>query len=271
MPKHISATTAKVETAIIARMLMCGIDVPEALKEFVGKQREEAWIPNPEASGATVPGPKGLWVAVDPIPAYVDAGWMPAENPFSGRTDTAMARRILDDARIDAAIVAPAMSMLVDIEQVEHVVLVEAVEALKRRLNDAPLDRTEPAHHALMEVFAKICAVLGRNDLFDATLISVASGNARKWPNERIRVNRDESGSALDALLNSALVFAITSGGPLIDQMRTFSSRLEDIANAWPTANSAVISCLDVVVRKVDAPTAAGALWPALIGLRTRR
>ncbi|RWN26109.1 MAG: hypothetical protein EOR97_30070 [Mesorhizobium sp.] len=264
-------TSAKVEVAIVARMLRSGLEVPEALKELVGIQREEAWIPTPEASGAAVPGPTSFWIAFDPIPAFVEAGWITAENPFSGRTDTAMARRVLDESRTDSAIIAPAMFMLVDIEQVDRDVLEEISDALARRLADAPLDRTEPAHHALLDVFSRVSAVLGERDLFDRTVVWVAAANARTWPNERIRVNRgDESGRALDALMNAAQLFAVTSGGPLVDQMRMFASIVEDIVQAWPTANAAVVSCLDVVVRKVDAPTAAEALWPSLMRLRAR-
>lgn len=265
-------TSSRIDTAIVARLLRSGhSEVSEGLKELVGNHRGDQWIPNPEGSGAIVQGPAALWAAADPIQTYIEAGWVSTENPFSGRTDTEMARRIMEEARNDSAIIAPAISLLVDVEQVDRNVLIEIREALEKRFAEAPLDRTEPAHHALLDIFARACAVLDETTLFDETVVSVSSVNARTWPHKRVRAGQDdESAKALDALFNAAQLFATTAGGPLEHQMRQFAKNIEGIVEAWPMANMAAVSCLDVVVRKVDAPTAAEALWPVLMRLRAR-
>ncbi|TIO52198.1 MAG: hypothetical protein E5X80_11165 [Mesorhizobium sp.] len=131
-------SSARVEAVIVARLSGSGIDVPADLKTLVGVAREDNWILNPEESAAVVEGPAELWALADPIPSFIGAVWISPENPFSGRTDTAMVSRILEEARSDGAIIAPAMSLLADIEAVEEKVLVEVRTALEKRLADVP-------------------------------------------------------------------------------------------------------------------------------------
>jgi hypothetical protein len=264
-------SSARVEAAIVARLLKSGIDVPADLKALVGVDRQGNWLPNPEGGAAAIEGPAELWALADPVPSFIAAGWISAESPFSGRSDTAMVKRILEEAQSDSAFIAPAISLLADIEMIEGEVLAEVRAALERRLAEAPLDRTEPAHHALLEIFARTCAIQAETELFESTLSSVATANARMWPHQRLRPgHQDEGSQALDALLNAAQMFSTTKGGSLADQMRQFTKNVDAIVEAWPTANLAAISCLDVVVRKLGAPTAAEAIWPILMRLRAR-
>lgn len=268
----LNLTSSGFEAAIVSRLLKGGMEPSEGLKALAGTERGEEWSPTPEAAAAKLEAPTGFWPAEDPIPLYIDAGWLPADSPFSLRSDTAMARRIVQEGESNGTFVGPALTVLVDVERVDRDVLLEIKEAISKRLTDAPLDRTEPAHRAQLEVFAKVCALLGDTELFERTITSIASANSRIWPHKRLRAAQDdESTKAFDALLHSAQWFAAMVGGELPVQMQHFARNIRRIVDAWPMSVLAAISCLDVVVRKVDATTAAEALWPALMELRTRR
>lgn len=82
---------------------------------------------------------------------------------------------------------------------------------------------------------------------------------------------RQEDGpaKAFIALANAAYVFATVYGGPFDEAMRRFATNIEIIVEAYPNANIAAISCLDGIVRQLDVPTAADAIWPVLMKLRT--
>ncbi|WP_206628146.1 hypothetical protein [Mesorhizobium sp. M1A.F.Ca.IN.020.06.1.1] len=265
-------TSSRVDAAIVSRLLKAGFEPSESLQALAGMQRGEAWSPTVEAGSAAVVAPQGFWPAQDPIPLYIDAGWLSSDSPFSLRTDTAMARRIVEESTQNSTFVGPALTLLVEVESVDQDVLIEIRKTISKRLVDAPLDRTEPSHRAQLEIFAKACARLGDADLFERTISSVASTNARIWPHKRLKAAQDdESTKALEALLHAAQWFAATVGGDLSSQMRQFARHVAQIVDAWPMSILAAISCLDVVARKVDASTAAEAVWPVLMELRTRR
>jgi hypothetical protein len=79
----------------------------------------------------------------------------------------------------------------------------------------------------------------------------------------------DEPAKAFVTLANAAYVFATARGGPFEETMQGLATSIEVIVEAWPNANMAAISCLDGVVRQLDVPTAAKAIWPVLMTLRS--
>lgn len=265
-------TTARLNAALAAEILRSDVEVAPKLKALAGSETNEVWFPHPEVAGAAVGAPGGIWAAADPIPTFIDAGWLPEDSPFAARTDSEIVKRIAREAAEgDSAVLAPAVSLMADIAELEEVVLDELRSAFDELLGKNSNDRSEPAHQVLLEVAAKVYGIQQDVTAFKLAVRSIAAANARIWTHSRIRFQQEgEPEKAFDALVNAAYVFATTGRGALAERMRCLAESIELIVEAWPNANLAAISCLDALVLQVDVPTATASLWPVLMRLRAR-
>lgn len=264
-------STARFDAAFAAEMLRRDVEVSPKLKALAGIESNEAWFPRPEVAGAAVGAPDCIWTAADPVPAFLKAGWLPADSPLAPRTDTEIVGRIIREAAEgDSAVLAPAVSLMAEIGALGDGVLEELRQALDERLGKNSTDRSEPAHHALLEVTAEVYGIQQDVAGFISTVRAIAASNARIWPNSRVGLQQEDGpGRAFVALANAAYVFATACGSPSVETMRCFATGIEVIAEAWPNANMAAIACLDGVIRQLDVPTAAAAIWPILMTLRS--
>jgi hypothetical protein len=253
-------------------MLRRDIEVSPKLKALAGTETNEAWFPHPEVAGAAVGAPNCIWAAADPVPAFLKAGWLPADSPFAARTNAEIVSRIIREAAEgDSTVLAPAVLLMVEIGELGESVLGELRRALDELLGKNASDRSKPAHHALLEVAAEVYGIQQDVSGFFSVARVISASNARIWPHSRVKLGQEDGpAKAFVALANATYVFATACGGPFEQAMRRFATGIEVIVEAWPNANMAAISCLDGVVRQLDVTTAAKSIWPVLMMLRSQ-
>lgn len=158
-----------------------------------------------------------------------------------------------------------------EVEELGEDVLNELRNTLDELLGKHSSDRSEPAHHVLLEVTGQVYGIQRDIAGFISTTRSIAATNARIWPHTQVRLQQaDGPEQTFVALVNAAYVFAKVCKGPFEEAMQFFARSIETIVEAWPNANVAAMACLDGIVQQLDVPTATKAIWPVLMTLRSR-
>ncbi|NRF07056.1 hypothetical protein [Agrobacterium pusense] len=253
-------------------LLSAGVLIPEWLKATIGQTGEIHWTPLPEVLVATphAPDPK-FWISVDPVLAMKTAGWIGHDHPLQHRNQNELMASILEESKnAEASFLASLVLVIVDLDRVDDDMTSSLRERLQTTLEQSPL-MSDRAFLAVTDALARVFARLGDQTGFESWLAELAENCARKWARSRIELSEEnEASKAAVALFNAVYVFAAANRRPLTQICGLLAKDISSIVNAWPATLKAAINCLDGISQHVDIATAAEAIFPALLELRTR-
>ncbi|MBB3398785.1 hypothetical protein [Rhizobium sp. BK060] len=266
-------SSGRLRGAMVAEMLRRRMDVPLTFKGLVGQPGlVESWTPHPEVLVPHAEAPDVYWIADDPAVAMLKAGWIAPDNPFAERDPSALLERIMTETVDQDPLLCPGFAaLLIDIDKVDARRLSMFRERLDLVADKSDMYKLDQGYGAFVDVFAKVCRRQGDRAGFAAWVRRTARENARSWPHVRIKLAEgEESGSAAIALLNAVYVYAWSGLDGLAERTALISEDFKAVADEWPDASQAIIACLDGLSEQIDVPTAAIAVLPTLLELRSR-
>lgn len=108
---------------------------------------------------------------------------MPVDGPFSARTDSEIVSRIIQEAAEgNSAVLAPSVSLMVEIGELGEDVLGELRKSIDELLGKNSSDLPEPARHALLEVATEVYGIQQDVARFISAAKNIAASNARICP-----------------------------------------------------------------------------------------
>jgi tetratricopeptide (TPR) repeat protein len=245
-------------------------DLSTRFRERIGSSSEQGWIPSLSVATPRPEAPAGYWPASDPMPVFVEAGWLAPTNSLASRTHDAMANRLLEEAegQPDDYIV-PIILSIIDASKVEHATARGMLELLDRIKAEAMLEPEVAGSFCVMSARAKAAAALGDVDGFRTALKTQAGRAAAKWRDETLSavLRRTPTHAAFESIVDNAYRHARLVAGQDGDRLSIFAQHVAAIVQAWPLARQAAIGTLDAFVRGSSCE-AARDVWPILLELR---
>lgn len=245
-------------------------DLSLRFRERIGSSSKQGWIPSLSVATPRPEAPSGYWPASDPMPVFVEAGWLAPTNTLALRTHQAMANRLIQDGEQQPDnYIIPIILSIIDTSKVEHATARGILEVLDRIKAEAMLEPEVAGSFCVMAARARAAAALGDIDGFRAALKTQAGRAAAKWRDEKLTavLQRTPTYAAFESIIDNAYRHSRLVAGEVGNGLSIFSQHVAAVVQAWPLARPAAISTLDAFVRGSSCEVARDA-WPILLELR---
>ncbi|MBC7152314.1 MAG: hypothetical protein H5U22_23280 [Rhizobium sp.] len=269
-----SLSATRIRAAIAAELLDLGATVPADQITMLGRDTGGDWMPNPQLL-ATLPSgsPDLCWISRDPIPVFLKAGWMAADNPFVVREPSGLLMRIIQETRDENwRVLVSLVVLVVDIAAVDDAALSELKRQIKGYLTLDDAADPDPSRSALLDVAARIFGRQSADQEFKNLITDVAKTARFRWPRENadLHSEADVDRLALD-LANAIHLFSWARHSETSARMTSFCDLLRHVATIWQGFRSVALELLESVLVQADIPTVALSVWPVLIELKACR
>lgn len=241
-----------------------GVELLTSLRDLIGQEDGGAWWPKMEVHAPPPVAPAEVWAARDVVPAFMAAGWLPANYGLAKRSHAAIARRILAEAA-DLDVSRPELWLnlsclvsLIEVAEVEADVLAQMRVAISPDPVALGLEPEMVGSKMILTAWANILAQLGEVEAMSEVLATFARHCAAKWPQERVRSGPGQTKSAgvLDMISAMAQRHALRLARPRREQLEAMAATMSAVATAWSLAAADVAMRLDAAADLAEAADA---------------
>jgi hypothetical protein len=258
--------------------MMVGLDLdqlPASLRSrilsSIGMESKGVWFPNLQLIFPR-PGPDGMWVANDPIPAIAQCDAVSVLKVFTERQPDGYVRSLLEEAVTpESPFLVTGMLSAADLCAVTTETAAAVVDHIDNLLTDLADRADDQAYRHAQCIRAECLGVMGDRQEMAATIARIASTYAAKHGHRKTGYAIDPGQSPphkdLTHLLEMVIAYARHLPGSPASNVAAMSDIAAQIPEMWAGARHGVIEFLDRSITMLE--TRAGlAVWPSLLRVR---